>query len=473
METKASKTLQIRMLLALAFSFFLCSTANAVPLKVELNALSVGTTTSGVAILDFIDGDGLTGSTALISNLSTNPSIIEGSVTQTSLGEYLFTDDNLMSSVYFDLSDIYSGFSFNVDANLADPGAFGFPDALVLSLTDSSGSPLFSTSDPRGSNALFVLSFYGQEVYPPVEFSINTTSRDADPVPEPTTFLLLATGLFTLIVKRKKMTQMFVVLLLVVVCSPAHAALMDVTNQVAISRAPLVYNRTTRTYDSIVKVTNNGTNFLNSPMYLVISGMPDSVSVNNATNLSPDGKPMLSFPASAGGLAPGQNISNFSIKFYNPNNLKFTAVFKVMSDSGELPPDPGDAGKSSLSGIDSNNNGIRDDIEIYIVVNFGNSDKTKEGLNQFALSTQKGVLANTEEDSMLAASASSRAMECLKYLDPNSTSWKSVQSQTVNTPERFTAWMAHEARLSGKVFPARPQREWKSSCSFDPDALAN
>ncbi|GHV60176.1 hypothetical protein FACS1894103_4970 [Campylobacterota bacterium] len=32
----------------------------------------------------------------------------------------------------------------------------------------------------------------------------------------------------------------------------------------------------------------------------------------------------------------------------------------------ELPPDPGKAGKATLEGIDSNKNGVRDDVEIEI-----------------------------------------------------------------------------------------------------------
>lgn len=460
----------------LSMFFLFCASAYAVPLTVELSASTLGIPTSGMVILDFIDGDGLTGSRASVYNLASSPSNLSGSVSQTAPGRYLFTDNDFISSLYFDIANVYSGFSFTVDANMVDPGSVGFPDSFVFSLTDVNGIPLFATSDPRGTNSLLVLSTYGNEVYAPDGFNI-TIANDSNPVPEPGTILLLVAGLPVLVFTRKRFRAgimiLFFALLLSFIGTPAYAALMDVTSQVSVQRAPLVFNRATSTFDGLVTIRNNGTNTLKSPMFLVVAGIPDTVSVNNATSISTDGFPMLNLPVTASGLASSQSISNFRIKFHNPNNLKFTAVFRVLSDSGELPPDPGEAGKSTLNGVDTNNNGIRDDIEIYIAVNFGSSQKSKEGLNQLATTLQQGIVATSEQGSVLAANNFSKAMECLKYVSPNSQSWKSVQSMSVNTPERFSAWLAHEKRLSGKIFPARPMSEWKNSCNFNPDNLGN
>lgn len=461
-----------KMLLMIIIFLTVSVQAYAITLRVELNAINIGSPMSGIAIIDFIDGDGINGSSAMLYNISTNASVLSGSVAAVNSNEFLFNDTELMSSLCFNLADIYSGFYFTVDANLIDPGTSGFPDSFVLSLTDSNYTPLFSTADPRGTDALFVLSALGEEVYPPSGFSLSV-SEVSESVPEPSTLLLIAVGFLCLLIFRKKMGNLVIpVLFLSIFCyNSAEAALSDVTNQVSIVRAPLVYSRITQTYNGLITISNIGSTNLNSPMYLVVSGMPDTVSVNNATNLSPEGKPMLSLPVYVGGLTPGQTIKNFNIRFHNPNGLKFTPVFAVMADSGNLPPDPGAAGKASLSGVDSNNNGIRDDVEIYIDVNFGSSMKLKEGLNQFALSMQKGIIANTVQESMLAGNSLSRAMECLNYIAPDSTAWKSIQGQAINTPERFAAWRSHEARLSGKVFPSRRTREWKSSCTFDPDSL--
>ena len=450
-------------------SLVLTTSAFAVALKIDLSATSPGVPMAGIAVLDFIDGDGVSGSSAVIRELSVLPSTLNGSVTQINPGEYLVTDDQVISSLFFDLANVYAGFKFTVDTFLVDPGALGFPDAFILSLIDVNGTPLFTTADPRGTDALVVLSPYSPEVYTPTGFSISLTSPSA--IPEPTTLWLLIVGVIGFILTRYKMVA--TLLFALGATAPAQAALMDVTTQVSITRAPLVYSRVTQTFNGLVTVRNVGGTTLESPMFLEVSGIPNSVSVYNATSLSTAGQPMLSLPIAVSGLAPGQAIANFSVKFHNPNQLKFTPAFKVLSNSGHLPPDPGGAGKATIAGVDSNRNEIRDDVEIYIVANFGNSQKRVAVLNQAAIAMQKGLTAQTEQQSMQAANLTSRAMECLEYIAADDESWKSVHAISVNTPERFAAWRAHESRLSGKVFPGRAMRDWKTSCSFNPDALSN
>jgi len=343
---------------------------------------------------------------------------------------------------------------------------------LVLSITDSNFFPLFSTADPRGTDSLFILSLLGQEIYEPDGFNLSVT-EESNPVPEPNTLLLISIGIFIFIPKKKKFLKWGIFSLTLFAYLPAHAALMNVTSQVVVDRSPLVYNRATKTFDGLVSINNVGSNNLESPMFLVVSGLPDNVSVYNATSLSPDGKPMLDLQLDSSGLPSGQSIQNFRIKFHNPNNLKFTAILLVLANDGTLPPDPGDMGKVTLEGVDSNTNGIRDDLEIYIDVNFGTSQKKREALNQLAQSLQQGIIATTEQESMNAANSFSRSMECLEYIDSENQEWKSVQSKAVDTPERLDAWLSHETRISGKVFPIRPLSEWKTSCSFDIDALDN
>ena len=45
-----------------------------------------------------------------------------------------------------------------------------------------------------------------------------------------------------------------------------------------------------------------------------------------------------------------------------------------------LPPDPGEAGKATLEGIDSDQDGIRDDIQRYIALTYPDSQKTRAAL---------------------------------------------------------------------------------------------
>lgn len=53
-----------------------------------------------------------------------------------------------------------------------------------------------------------------------------------------------------------------------------------------------------------------------------------------------------------------------------------------------LPPDPGVNADKTLQGVDANNNGIRDDVELAIFKQYPNSAKTRAVLLQYALTSQ-------------------------------------------------------------------------------------
>ncbi|WAR46830.1 M23 family metallopeptidase [Methylomonas rapida] len=305
--------------------------ASAAPIKIDLSATTSSTPTAGIAVMDFIDGDGVSGSSVVIRELSVLPSIIDGSVTQVNQGEYLFTDNQVISSLFFDLTDVYAGFNFIIDSSLVDPGIQGFPDALTLSILNLNGTPLFTTADPRGADSLLVLSANTKEVYAPSGFTISLTSPNS--VPEPNTLLLLIIGTIGYYVTRQMRLLIALLAFLGLASTTTQANPTDVTAQVSIVSAPLVYNRTTQTFDGLVTVRNVGSSTLQPSVFLVVSGLPNSVSVYNATNFSPEGKPMLSLPVTASGLAPGQAIKNFGIKFRNPGNLRFTPSFNLLSEN--------------------------------------------------------------------------------------------------------------------------------------------
>ena len=53
-----------------------------------------------------------------------------------------------------------------------------------------------------------------------------------------------------------------------------------------------------------------------------------------------------------------------------------------------LPPDPGVNADKTIAGIDANNNGISDDVELAIFKAYPNSAKTRAVLLQYALALQ-------------------------------------------------------------------------------------
>ncbi|MDR0664221.1 MAG: hypothetical protein LBF86_01680 [Helicobacteraceae bacterium] len=127
----------------------------------------------------------------------------------------------------------------------------------------------------------------------------------------------------------------------------------------------------------------------------------------------------------------------------------------------ELPPDPGEEGKKTLEGIDSNNNGVRDDVEIAIYESFPSryQDEDRQVLLQSAKSRQETLTAAASgniETILKAERESARAIECAFKKFPNS--MKSVElidfatQKVVNTKARVQAYSSFSAALSGRSF---------------------
>lgn len=70
--------------------------------------------------------------------------------------------------------------------------------------------------------------------------------------------------------------------------------------------------------------------------------------------------------------------------------VKIHATKLTLADvlGANLPPDPGANADKTIAGIDANNNGIRDDVELAIFKTYPNSAKTRAVLLQYALALQ-------------------------------------------------------------------------------------
>lgn len=90
----------------------------------------------------------------------------------------------------------------------------------------------------------------------------------------------------------------------------------------------------------------------------------------------------------------------------------------VMGDN--LPPDPGPEADKTIEGIDANNNGIRDDVELAIFREYPNSPKIRAALLQYALALQmEASRANTTGNVVTSvAEMNSRADYCVSELVP-------------------------------------------------------
>lgn len=137
--------------LCLIFHFLPVSWAGTI-YNVGINTTALSGQTSSLAF-DFVHGDGqLANNTVSVSNFSTNGTLSDSS-------NFAITDTAFFNEVLRDIKfGTFLSFTFELTENNAAPGADQFSFFLLDSV---SFLPLFGTSDPTGSDALFAIDITG------------------------------------------------------------------------------------------------------------------------------------------------------------------------------------------------------------------------------------------------------------------------------------------------------------------------
>ena len=160
----------------------------------------------------------------------------------------------------------------------------------------------------------------------------------------------------------------------------------------------------------------------------------------------------------------------------NGNSATATQLVTVTDNSifANLPPDPGAAGRATLAGIDSDNDGVRDDVQRWIVMTYPNSAKTRAALRQDAIALQKYIIDSANPTlTYQHALEDDKATDCLEYIRPNDfyNVVVDLEAVVVNTPQRSRAYLRADQLMSGKFFSSPPNR--KQGCNFNPDVMPN
>jgi hypothetical protein len=111
------------------------------------------------------------------------------------------------------------------------------------------------------------------------------------------------------------------------------------------------------------------------------------------------------------------------------------------------------ARKDALAGIDSNRNGVRDDIE-KLVTGFDVTPDGRKAVLQLARATQLALTTSTSEEAAQRNGAEMvRAQACLASHIPDFTTYLSaVRAQTLDTDLRRLAWQAFEEQIARLEF---------------------
>lgn len=183
-------------------------------------------------------------------------------------------------------------------------------------------------------------------------------------------------------------------------------------------------------------------------------------------------------------ILPNANFSTFDgtvhVKVGSqtlPSTLKLVIHVAGSGAAIFLPPDPGEAGKTTLEGIDSDRDGVRDDIQRHIALTYPSSERTRAALTQTAMAFGQTIIGSQDQSSALSnLSGLARSQDCLFYVRGvrgGMTALREFQANYLNTDLRSSRWLMVNGLIGGQTFRLPDQDNLKSSCIFDPDVLRN
>jgi len=138
--------------------------------------------------------------------------------------------------------------------------------------------------------------------------------------------------------------------------------------------------------------------------------------------------------------------------------------------------DPGEAGLQTLEGIDSDKDGIRDDVQRWINEQ-GLGKRALTGAKQLARAKQVQILSyNNREASIAAGHKHLNAVDCMFYimgLNGADEILAGMRTKYLNTDARIRAAIKNRANFHGQNRKIRSFSENKTRCDFDVDSVSN
>lgn len=139
----------------------------------------------------------------------------------------------------------------------------------------------------------------------------------------------------------------------------------------------------------------------------------------------------------------------------------------------ELPPDPGEAGKETLLGIDSDKDGVRDDIQRYIYITYPNEEKVRLALFQIARNYQE-LLPNSADPEISHENVKKLycSRDCLAHIKGIRTAIRitnAMKAEILNTKKRSLAYLQFNNSLAGKTTSLPEYEDLIKCCPFSVD----
>ena len=152
------------------------------------------------------------------------------------------------------------------------------------------------------------------------------------------------------------------------------------------------------------------------------------------------------------------------------NNIKLTIYWEV--NGYLLPPEPDPkVNNATLEGVDSNNNGVRDDVERKIYEKY--HDKLQIALMMDTARVYQKIIVKPVDGAKITQKGISRAIDCRLFLKRKSDAvkkngikyFKFIRENTINTKQRVRKYLDYNLALSGGVYGSSPSDWNKDACS--------
>lgn len=139
-----------------------------------------------------------------------------------------------------------------------------------------------------------------------------------------------------------------------------------------------------------------------------------------------------------------------------------------------LPPTPGPENDLTIAGVDSDEDGVRDDIQRHIGLSYSSDEASRLALMDVAKALQLILIqAESKDASYENLLRFERAFECTVYvMDENYVrAVGEIISQQMSTRERTARYSRFHEQIAGVVSKGSKYSEFYKSCSFDAKTL--
>lgn len=168
-------------------------------------------------------------------------------------------------------------------------------------------------------------------------------------------------------------------------------------------------------------------------------------------------------------------LSRFGLRQVDPDFPRVVVQSAFSIDASLEVPDPGEAGRQTLAGIDSDNDGIRDDIQRWINEKYHNSPRSLAAAKQEARDAQTVMLSsNDKQKAIQAIFHSFDSMHCMESIIGFNVEYQfshQLKARMENTRDRIEAGIHNDGNFNGQFVEATGRSEWASKCNFDVNSL--